>query len=794
MIDNVKTAVKLFGGFAIVIVLMIVIGVIGVTSTRSSDLGMENMYFNHLLPAEELGIVQAEVYRTRGDSYRYLLVADERLDTYSEMQQSDALINEAMAKYKATDLVQSEVDSVAGFDAAYQEYINQVHGFIQLVDAGNENGALAMLLNGGAVANASTSVDTAIDNLLAVNTQEAERIKAENEITFRNGWIAILATVLIGILFSIVTAFTITKSINKPLQIMTNALKKLQLGIISHDTDEKTKKILLARKDEMGEALTALAATEDYLTDMSHVADTIANNDLTAEFKPKSQQDQLGSAFLRMTSNLLNTVKTVGEMAGQVSEASDELASAANQAGQATSQIATTIQQVAKGTTQQTEGVNKTASSVDEMARAIDGVARGAQEQATAAAKASTITGQLSSAIDQVAGNAQAVVHDSANAADAARRGSKTVEKTLQGMRSIKEAVGISAEKVQEMGSRSDQIGDIVTTIDDIASQTNLLALNAAIEAARAGEAGKGFAVVADEVRKLAERSSSATKEIGGLIRGIQGTVSEAVTAMANGAREVESGVEFANQAGDALEEILKASEAVNEQAEQAAAAAEQMSASANELVGAVDSVSAVVEENTAATEEMAASSSEVTQAIEGIASVSEENSAAVEEVSASAEEMTAQVEEVSASAQELSTLAQQLNEIVAQFKTQDNDTQNLAKECAVFIQAHKNWVARARRILEDVEKIAESETPSHLECSLGRWYYGLGQHEYGSLKQFQDLGAPHQKFHDLLKQFVAAKNHGNTSEAQSYFEQLEKQSHEVSNRIQVLQSFRKEE
>jgi methyl-accepting chemotaxis protein len=236
-------------------------------------------------------------------------------------------------------------------------------------------------------------------------------------------------------------------------------------------------------------------------------------------------------------------------------------------------------------------------------------------------------------------------------------------------MNAIKAKVDLSALKVQEMGKRSDQIGEIVTTIEDIASQTNLLALNAAIEAARAGEAGKGFAVVADEVRKLAERASAATREIGDLIKGIQRTVAEAVSAMDEGAKEVEGGVLKAGKAGEALDAILQASEAVNYQAEQAAAASEQMSASANELVTAVDSVSAVVEENTASTEQMAAGSTEVTQAIENIASISEENSAAVEEVSASTEEMSAQVQEVTASAAELARLAQVLKDVVAQFK-----------------------------------------------------------------------------------------------------------------------------
>jgi methyl-accepting chemotaxis protein len=219
------------------------------------------------------------------------------------------------------------------------------------------------------------------------------------------------------------------------------------------------------------------------------------------------------------------------------------------------------------------------------------------------------------------------------------------------------------------MGKRSDQIGAIVEAIEDIASQTNLLALNAAIEAARAGEHGKGFAVVADEVRKLAERASQATKEIGGLIKDIQQTVAEAVKAMDEGSREVEFGVVNANKAGEALSDILTAAEAVNKQAILAGEASELMTVSATELVNSVDSVSAVVEENTAATEEMAANSGEVSQAIGSIASVSEENSTAIEQVSASVEEVNVQVKEVMSSAQLLSEMAKGLQVVVTQFK-----------------------------------------------------------------------------------------------------------------------------
>ncbi|MBK8421965.1 methyl-accepting chemotaxis protein [Candidatus Villigracilis saccharophilus] len=300
------------------------------------------------------------------------------------------------------------------------------------------------------------------------------------------------------------------------------------------------------------------------------------------------------------------------------------------------------------------------------MGRAIDGVARGAQNRPKLLSRASgspPVSIRPLSRSRKCAGGHPRL----GQSAKYSRDGAKTVKETISGMEAIRSKVGFSATKVEEMGVRSEEIGAILETIEDIASQTNLLALNAAIEAARAGEQGKGFAVVADEVRKLAERSSLATKEISAIINNIQKTVNEAVSAMKASENEVEAGMKHANSAGKVLNDILGSAEAVYKQAENAGQAAAKVRTAATELVQAVDSVSAVIEENTAATKEMAGNSSELIQAIENIASVGEENSAAIEEVSASTEEVSDQVQQVSASATSMKDGAPQ--EIVAQFQ-----------------------------------------------------------------------------------------------------------------------------
>ena len=195
-------------------------------------------------------------------------------------------------------------------------------------------------------------------------------------------------------------------------------------------------------------------------------------------------------------------------------------------------------------------------SSANEILLASEEMSTGATQQDQEITNTSSAVEQLTVSMKQVSNNAEASAEAARRALDAAEQGNRAVRDTLEGMQRIRASVQATAKKIKSLGDRSLEISEIINVINDITEQTNLLALNAAIEAARAGEAGRGFAVVADEVRKLAEHSRNATKDIAALIKAIQAETNEAVVVMEEGTKEVEIGARLADQAGKALEAI----------------------------------------------------------------------------------------------------------------------------------------------------------------------------------------------------------------------------------------------
>ncbi|MBI5969910.1 MAG: type IV pili methyl-accepting chemotaxis transducer N-terminal domain-containing protein [Deltaproteobacteria bacterium] len=252
------------------------------------------------------------------------------------------------------------------------------------------------------------------------------------------------------------------------------------------------------------------------------------------------------------------------------------------------------------------------ASASEQLASSATQIAAGADKQSGQTVQIASAMEEMNATVIEVAKNSQQVSESARGAQAIAIKGGDVVSQAIIAMKEVSESTSVTSDTIKKLGRSSEEIGTIVSVINDIADQTNLLALNAAIEAARAGEQGRGFAVVADEVRKLAERTTKATKEISAMIGTIQTETSKAVDAMADGTTKVEKGVKLANEAGDALKRIVSGVENVTDMISHIATSAEEQSSTTDEITQNMDSIADVAKANVTAIGEVSRATSEM--------------------------------------------------------------------------------------------------------------------------------------------------------------------------------------
>ncbi len=264
------------------------------------------------------------------------------------------------------------------------------------------------------------------------------------------------------------------------------------------------------------------------------------------------------------------------------------------------------------------ESANHLAAASNELSSTFKNIEEGANRQTEQTVQVATAMEEMSATVIEVAKNAQQASDSTSATQSTAEGGGDIVRDTIVAMKEVSESTTITADMIEKLGHSSEEIGSIVSVINDIADQTNLLALNAAIEAARAGEQGRGFAVVADEVRKLAERTTTATKEISAMIGSIQAETTTAVQAMGEGTQKVENGVKLANDTDTALNQIVTGVQSVSDMVRQIATSTEEQSATTDEITRSMDEITEVSRSS-------AASISEVTNTTVELAELSTE-------------------------------------------------------------------------------------------------------------------------------------------------------------------------
>ncbi len=314
---------------------------------------------------------------------------------------------------------------------------------------------------------------------------------------------------------------------------------------------------------------------------------------------------------------VVRQLKPVVEVAGQASQGdltgrvpvttADEI----GQIGQAFNQFLDHLNIMIGQTAQVAQTV---AAAAEELSVNGMQVSQASREQANQSTQVASSVEEMSATANEMARNAQVMAQTSQELSQTALKGGEVVTNSMRGMEAVAGTMQVSAERIHALGQRSQEIGEIIRVIEDIAEQTNLLALNAAIEAARAGEQGRGFAVVADEVRKLAERTGKATKEIAGVIETVQAGTKEAVASMEAGTTEVQSGMNLVNEAGARLNEIVEGVQKVTQMVQQLAGSIDEQTQATEQIAGGIQSVAGLSQQNEHSVEQVVAATGDLSK------------------------------------------------------------------------------------------------------------------------------------------------------------------------------------
>jgi methyl-accepting chemotaxis protein len=459
-------------------------------------------------------------------------------------------------------------------------------------------------------------LDQANSNIGSALDESQRAAKSASKISF---FIIILGT-LVAIAFGIDRAVRTSNSITEPLKHLITVAQEIG------DSGDLDQNIDIHRNDEIGALATTFNNMVAYLKEMAAVSMAVAEGDLTVEVSPRSKRDTLGNAFLRMNHGLQEIVRTTRDGASQVSAGSNQVAGAADESAKVSVQASSAIEEVT--------------STMHEMSINVQNVVKNTQVQASSVAETSASIDQMVTSIQRVADTAKVLLDIANRSREEVVTGIQTMEKATDGLNRTNRAIQSSAEIINVLGHRADDIGKIIEVIDDLAEQTNLLALNAAIEAARAGEHGLGFAVVADEVRKLAEKSTQSTKEIADLIQSIQREARQAVENMEHSTRIVEEGLSLGNDLGSALHKISSVVTEVYKFSQEIGAATNEQSVGSAQIAKATNRLTEITQEINSAVEEQASGAQAVVRAMDKMRELVQQSASSSTELSAAAEQM----------------------------------------------------------------------------------------------------------------------------------------------------------
>jgi methyl-accepting chemotaxis protein len=655
-LNNLPFVRKIQGGFLLIAVVSTCAVVMGYYQLYQLGEINDSVFKDYIAPREEIMTVYSSFQQTQ-----FIMMQLSMNEFSSKFQHNAAEYNDLKQKIDnsidslfASNLdeeIKGDLDEIKNI---WRNYKNTVADAILSASiTGDYEMASVIATTSGE--DVGVALQAKFEIINAALVKKADELNASVASTVYTSLLLTILAAIMGTIIFAISAFYLAPAVTKPINKLKNLVREFSVG--NFDVE-----IISNTKDEIGELTEMFKELKESQVDKIHAAQEIAAGNMK-KVKIASDMDTLSIAFnqeidtineMLDEANLLIKANKEGNLSvrGNVSKFSgvwgdliagvnsilDSVVAPLNESSKILSEMAAgnftqqitgnyhgnyklmkdninlVIDSLSSTLVEVANSASAVATSSSDISSSSEEMAAGSSEQTQQTAEVAAAMEEMAATIVENTKNASFAAHTAIEAGNKAKEGGKVVKETISGMLRITEVVNKSANTVEILGKSSDQIGEIVQVIDDIADQTNLLALNAAIEAARAGEQGRGFAVVADEVRKLAERTTKATKEIAQMIKKIQKDTTEAVGSMHEGKAEVEKGKVLAMKADVVLNEIIVGAEKVSDISTQVAAASEEQSRTAEQISRNIEGISSVTEQSAAGIQQIARAAEDLNQ------------------------------------------------------------------------------------------------------------------------------------------------------------------------------------
>jgi methyl-accepting chemotaxis protein len=662
---NMKVRQKLLYTFTMLVVFLILIGGIGLRNMTLINSNAKNVSEIHLPSIDLLLQIDRDMQQALV-AQRTMIFTGVSTDKFAELKKEyDDNIKQTYERWEQFKEVQAdEIDEtlIQQYEAARESWIKISNRIVSSRASDTPEGRIESI---ELSFREGTTLFNEARDIINVLTEDNEKLAAEDQESSNNSYNSAFIILIIGMIIitilSTTTGILISNSISKPLIEASNMMfdlrkgllgtrikadSKDELGVLSSsmndfadtlqsftntmykvsDGDLSVEAELLDSNDEISPALNKIIYT---LRDLKKETDMLISSSLEGKLSSRGNIDKFKGGYREIVKGFNDTLDAILE---PLKESADVLKLLAvgdfrvNVKGDykgdhqlMKNSINTVTESLNKTLHDVSDAVEATASASAEISSSSEEMASGAQEQSSQTAEVAAAMEEMSRTIVETASNATAASEASKDSATQAKEGTLKVNESKTGMEKIVISTKATGGIISSLANKTDQIGEIAQVIDDIADQTNLLALNAAIEAARAGEQGRGFAVVADEVRKLAERTTKATKEIAETIKAIQGEAKDANVSMQEAEILVNDGLHLNDEVGKVLTSILDGAENVSNQISQVAAASEEQSATAEQVSTNIEAINNVANESAAGVQQIASASEDLNRLTENL-------------------------------------------------------------------------------------------------------------------------------------------------------------------------------